>query len=509
MADAAPRPAIYISYATDEPQETEPSREAIVNRLEVVLEAEGYRVQRDKRVLAYKDRISEFMAEMGRADCIVVVLSDKYLKSPFCMEELLDIYRHDHFRERIFPIVLPDVTLNRPRLRYVRYWQKECANIEREMRAIAPALLSTSGSHQEAEKYRDIAQHIDKLLRYLADMNSRTPQDLETNDFAVLKQAIAARVRELQKAATPPDPLSPALRPPDVDQAVQQIQAAYMQHVRQAIGIVLKRARMQPLAAQLQQAARHTVAPEDVLIPQHGSCAVEAAVDHLHQATHSCLQELADQHAHASTEVATGAIQILGWLTMLAVSDAWVQQRLREQTPEAHFQQFWDAESITLALETAAGTEIVEARLSRRHAVLQLRDDGFTLYSPHQMGPGDLEVGLDARDAYAELERLLWKKIFKTDAPRTLSAFQREELQATLRLRFRRGESYYFLLHGHHHEATAAHNTTLLRALRAQCPYLGTFIIGIPTGEQVIVMREVQLTPLLRDFLLMVRDYTR
>jgi hypothetical protein len=503
VVDPNLRPAIYISYATDEAQETGASREAIVDRLETALTTAGYRVRRDKRDLAYKDRISEFMAEMGRADCIVVVLSDKYLKSPFCMGELLDIYRHHHFRERIFPIVLPDVTLNRlpGRLLYVRYWHDECANIEREMQAIAPALLSTSGSHREAEKYRDIAQHIDALLTYLADMNSQTPQDLEVNDFAALKQAIAARIQHLAAQDLPP--ISP-----DVDQAVRQMQASYSQHVRQAIGAVLKRVRMQPLVAQLLQAVGHAVAPEDVLVPQHGPCDVAVAIDHLHQAAHTCLQALADQHAHATADVATGAIQILGWLTLLAVSDVWVQQRLSEPIPEAHFQQFWDAEYIALALETAAGTEIVEARLSRRHAALQLREDGFTLYSPHQMGPGDLEVGLDTRDAYEELERLLWKKVFKTDVPRQLSAFQREELQATLRLRFRRGESYYFLLHSSHAVA-AARNTALLRDLRAQFPYLGTFIIGMPTGEQVIVMREAQLTPLIRDFLLMAREYTQ
>jgi len=49
--------------------------------------------------LGYKGLISEFMQKIRQGDCIVVVVSDKYLKSPFYMYELLEISRNLHFRD--------------------------------------------------------------------------------------------------------------------------------------------------------------------------------------------------------------------------------------------------------------------------------------------------------------------------------------------------------------------------------------------------------------------------
>jgi hypothetical protein len=50
---------------------------------------------------------------------------------------------------------------------------------------------------QEYEKYREITQNTDKLLTYLADINSQTPQMLAANDFETLKRAVAARLQQV------------------------------------------------------------------------------------------------------------------------------------------------------------------------------------------------------------------------------------------------------------------------------------------------------------------------
>jgi hypothetical protein len=42
---------------------------------------------------APSDLISGFMKRIGLADHVIVVLSDKYLRSPYCMTELYSIYR--------------------------------------------------------------------------------------------------------------------------------------------------------------------------------------------------------------------------------------------------------------------------------------------------------------------------------------------------------------------------------------------------------------------------------
>src|ERR1700719_5147232 len=57
--------------------------------------------------------ISGFMTRIGLADHVIVVLSDKYLRSPYCMTELHYIYQRslgekEDFLRRIIPLRLDD-----------------------------------------------------------------------------------------------------------------------------------------------------------------------------------------------------------------------------------------------------------------------------------------------------------------------------------------------------------------------------------------------------------------
>jgi internalin A len=202
VASAPPaRPAVYISYAWGDVRATPAGERAMVDRLYDTLVADGYIVKRDTMDLGYKGSISDFMHELGRGGCVVVLISDAYLKSPFCMFELLEIDRNQEFRERICPIILPDARLHTlvDRLTYVEHWQEQFTRIEQLIQRNF-RVLSASGSLQEYEKYREITYHADKLVSYLADINSQTPQLLEANDFATLKQAIDARLQSLRPA---------------------------------------------------------------------------------------------------------------------------------------------------------------------------------------------------------------------------------------------------------------------------------------------------------------------
>jgi hypothetical protein len=190
---------VYLSYAWEDVRAMAAGERAMVDRLDDALVADGYTVKRDTR-LGYKGLISAFMRELGRGDCVVVLISDAYLKSPFCMFELLEIYRHHEFHARICPIVLADARLHtlRDRLSYVAHWKEQLTGIEQLIQQVGIQVLSASGSLQEYETYREITYHADKLVSYLADINTQTPQLLEANDFATLKQAIDARLQSLR-----------------------------------------------------------------------------------------------------------------------------------------------------------------------------------------------------------------------------------------------------------------------------------------------------------------------
>jgi hypothetical protein len=194
------RPAVYLSYAWGDVRATPAGERAMVDRLYDALVADGYTVKRDTMDLGYKDPISDFMRELGRGACVVVLISDAYLKSPFCMFELLEIDRHQEFRERICPIILPDARLHTlvDRYTYVKHWKAELARIEQLIAEIGLHDFTASGGLPEYETYCQITDNSYKLMRYLADMNTQTPQLLEANDFTTLKQAIDARLQSLR-----------------------------------------------------------------------------------------------------------------------------------------------------------------------------------------------------------------------------------------------------------------------------------------------------------------------
>ena len=69
---------------------------------------------------------------------------------------------------------------------------------EQLIQEVGIQVLSASGSLQKYDTYREITYHADKLVSCLADIHSQTPQLLEANDFATLKQAIDARIQSLR-----------------------------------------------------------------------------------------------------------------------------------------------------------------------------------------------------------------------------------------------------------------------------------------------------------------------
>ena len=99
---------IFISYAWGGESED------LVNQLDEAFQAKGITIIRDKRDLGFKGRIKAFMERIGRGKAIIVVISEKYLKSQNCMFELVQIADNGQFYERIFPIVMSDANIYDP-----------------------------------------------------------------------------------------------------------------------------------------------------------------------------------------------------------------------------------------------------------------------------------------------------------------------------------------------------------------------------------------------------------
>lgn len=188
---------VFISYAWGG------EREEIVNLIDQALQKRGIKIVRDKRDLGYKGSITEFMERIGLGNCVIVVISDKYLKSPNCMFELVEIADGKQFHDRIFPVVLADANIYDPikRIGYVKYWEEKRAELAEAMKTLDPANLQ--GIRDDMDLYDRIRDKVSGLTSILKDMNTLTPEMHLEADFSHLYDAIEKRMKESPPAPEP------------------------------------------------------------------------------------------------------------------------------------------------------------------------------------------------------------------------------------------------------------------------------------------------------------------
>ena len=127
-------PQVFISYAWADDSNK-------IAELELAFQNEGVHVVRDKRDLGYKGNIREFMAHIGRGKCVLLILSEEYLRSENCLFELLEVAKHGDFADGVFPVVLESARIYKPldRIRYVRYWEKQITDLDEELKTVSAA----------------------------------------------------------------------------------------------------------------------------------------------------------------------------------------------------------------------------------------------------------------------------------------------------------------------------------------------------------------------------------
>jgi len=181
---------IFISYAWGG------EREEIVNQIDGALQKRGIKLTRDKRDLGYKGSIKEFMERIGQGNCVIVVVSDKYLRSPNCMFELVEVAENKQFHDRVFPIVLADANIYDPikRIEYVKHWEVKRAELAEAMKTLDPANLQ--GIRDDMDLYDRIRDKVSGLTSILKDMNTLTPEMHQESDFSYLYDAIEKRLKE-------------------------------------------------------------------------------------------------------------------------------------------------------------------------------------------------------------------------------------------------------------------------------------------------------------------------
>jgi internalin A len=132
------------------------------------------------------------MKTLGQARLVIVVLSEKYLRSPYCMTELYSAYQNarqerQEFLNRIIPLVLKDANIGnwRGRASYAEHW-------EREFKAMGQHFIHLG--EEDLKLYKAMRRwhnEVGDMLAYVNDILS--PHGFEAivkDDFATLRQML-------------------------------------------------------------------------------------------------------------------------------------------------------------------------------------------------------------------------------------------------------------------------------------------------------------------------------
>jgi internalin A len=165
----APIP-VYVSYAW------EPASQAFVDEVGQRLPADRFEFRRDKTHMRNGDWISDFMAEIGRADRVLVVLSDKYLRSPNCMRELLHLFQHSQgdradLMGRVVAVMPVDLKIGRAvdRAPYVRHWRDEYVALAAAYKDLGFAALGVQ-DREEWLAIQDFQHRVSDIMAWVADV---------------------------------------------------------------------------------------------------------------------------------------------------------------------------------------------------------------------------------------------------------------------------------------------------------------------------------------------------
>ena len=187
------KPVVYLSYAWG--GKDRPELKTFAVKLHRSLEAD-FDVRRDEEATRSGDRISEFMREIGRGARVLVLLSDKYLRSPNCMRELLHLYRRhlenaQELQKHVLPLIL-DAGLNssaRQRLGYVKFWKQHLAELKEETAGLDP--VECLPTHHEMAMIEEFRLKTEDILIFLDDILMPRGMDrIAANDFDAVKQAL-------------------------------------------------------------------------------------------------------------------------------------------------------------------------------------------------------------------------------------------------------------------------------------------------------------------------------
>lgn len=180
---------IFITYSWQD--------KAVVDEIDNHFLTLGINLIRDVREISYKESIYTFMKRIRSSDFVIMVLSDAYLKSLNCMNEVIELIKDDDFKDRILHI-LPysdsrkaDIFTPLGKIKYVEFWQQKFIEFKSKLDTIDD--INKGLIIYDLKKYQTISSSISDFLSIVSDMLAIQYNDLKNANYKQLIDKIGLK----------------------------------------------------------------------------------------------------------------------------------------------------------------------------------------------------------------------------------------------------------------------------------------------------------------------------
>ena len=183
--------SLFVSYAWKDNDATDSiNRETVVDWLEKfsgLSQEKSLQFYRDHNDLKFGDSIDSFMTRIGKGKILIRVISDKYLKSRYCMTEALRMDKYSDNEQRIFTVIWEDANLKNE-IKYRDYWREKCQSILEDIEK----KLDNDNYDHAVDIYRFLPKFINRL-------NDEISLRIGQNDFIANGQTGDIEIIETRK----------------------------------------------------------------------------------------------------------------------------------------------------------------------------------------------------------------------------------------------------------------------------------------------------------------------
>ena len=161
----------------------------------------GYRLLIDQRDLKYGSRITDFADEMRRCDYYVCLISDYYLKSYYCMREMINFsYEQDFLDKKFCPIVISEGEdaadfSDEGIEKYDEYWEQKFAKEKKiyEQKLSENGFRNTTRRQKYVSDLEEIKQTIDEFLLMVRDVYRVKMEDIREKGSKALEDTVFSK----------------------------------------------------------------------------------------------------------------------------------------------------------------------------------------------------------------------------------------------------------------------------------------------------------------------------